>query len=161
MSEQRPPATGPAVHVSSITPERKTMYPSPYAERVADRERRRLGDRFGLTQFGVNLTTVGPGSESALRHWHTGEDELVYILSGELVLVTNAGEQPVAAGMVVAFPAGKDDGHHFINRSDAPAQYLEVGSRVEDDDAHYPDDDLKWARRDGKRVPAHKDGTLY
>src|SRR4029079_10467228 len=131
----------PAVHVSTIEVHRGSMYPEPFRSLVAAREKRRLGDRFGLTQYGVNLVTLPDGCQSALRHWHTHEDELVYVLSGELVLVTDAGEQVAAPGMVVGCPAGSKDSHHFINRSGAPAQYLEIGSRVEEDMAYYPDDD--------------------
>jgi uncharacterized cupin superfamily protein len=144
---------------SNEVPERRgSMYPEPFASRMGDRIKRRLGDAFGLTQFGVNLTDLGPGGQSALRHWHTHEDELVYILEGELVLITAAGEQVVRAGDVVGFPGGSEDAHHFVNRSAAHARYLEVGSRIEADRAHYPDDDLQWLDGD---VPAHKDGTRY
>src|SRR6185503_6861122 len=155
-------ADKPAVHISTIEVRRGSMYPEPFASRVAEREKRRLGDRFGLTQYGVNLVTLGAGCQSALRHWHTHEDELVYVLSGELVLVTDAGEQVVGPGMVVGFPGGSKDAHHFVNRSGAPAQYLEVGSRIEEDMAYYPDDDLAWkVLEDGRWIGAHKDGTPY
>lgn len=151
-----------ARHVDSLPSDSKTGYPEPLRTRVAGRSRRRLGDAFGLTQFGVNLTRVEPGSESALRHWHSGEDELVYMLSGELVLVTDAGEETVTAGMVVGFPAGRADGHHFINRSAAPAEYIEVGTRAPDQDVcSYPDDDLVWVDQGNEQVPGHKDGSLY
>jgi uncharacterized cupin superfamily protein len=154
-------ADRPAVHVSAIEAIRRVMYPEPFRSRMGDREKRRLGDRFGLTQFGVNLVTLGAG-QSALRHWHTHEDEFVYVLSGELVLITDAGEQVVGAGMVVGFPAGSRDAHHFVNRSGAPAQYLEIGSRSEEDMAYYPDDDLEWqVAEDGRWFAAHKDGTRY
>ena len=129
---------------------------------MGDRAKHRLGEAFGLQQFGVNLVTLGPGGQSALRHWHTHEDELVVVLEGELVLVTDAGEQVVGPGMVVGFPAGSQDAHHLVNRSGAPARYLEVGSRVEEDMAHYPDDDMMWqVREDGRWVAAHKDGRPY
>ena len=156
-------AKGPAVHVSVLPTVTRSTYPAPFAARMGDRVKRRLGEAFGLTQYGVNLTTLGPGGQSALRHWHTREDELVYILSGELILVTDAGEQPVSAGMVVGFPGGSKDAHHFINRSDAPAQYIEVGSRIDEDEAFYPDDDLMWLPdgRGGRGVPGHKDGSPY
>ncbi len=151
----------PAVHVSTIEAKRHTLYPEPFRSRMGDREKRRLGDRFGLTQFGANLVTLGAGGQSALRHWHTHEDELVYMLSGELVLVTDAGEQVVGPGMVVGFPGGTRDAHHFVNRSGAPAQYLEIGSRIEEDNASYPDDDLEWQEVAGRVIAAHKDGTPY
>ena len=152
---------GPARDTSSIPLSRGSSYPEPFAARMGNRAKHRLGDAFGLQQFGVNLVTLGPGGQSALRHWHTHEDELIVVLEGELVLVTDAGEQLVGPGMVVGFPAGREDAHHFINRSAAPARYLEVGTRMEDDVAHYPDDDMMWQKVDGRLVPAHKDGRLY
>jgi uncharacterized cupin superfamily protein len=148
----------PAVHVSTLPTVNRSTYPEPFSSRMGDRVKRRLGEAFGLEQYGVNLVTLGPGGQSSLRHWHTQEEELVYIMSGELVLVTDEGEQPVSAGMVVGFPGGTENGHHFVNRSDAPAQYLEVGTRLEADEAFYPDDDLRWLP-DGRA--GHKDGTPY
>jgi uncharacterized cupin superfamily protein len=150
-----------AKHVSELEAHRGTLYPGPFHARVADREKKKLGDAFGLSQFGVNLTTLGPGCMSSLRHWHTHEDELIYVLSGELVLVTDDGDQVVRAGHVVGFPGGSTDAHHLINRSSAPAQYLEVGTRLDHDSAHYPDDDLAWKQVDGEWVTTHKDGTPY
>ena len=152
----------PAVQVSTLDTITSSTYPEPFRSRMGTREKRRLGEPFGLTQFGANLVTLGPGGQSALRHWHSHEDELVYILSGELVLVTDAGEQVVTAGMVVGFPGGNQDAHHFINRSGAPVQYLEMGSRIEEDMAYYPDDDMKWqVVADGRWIATHKDGTPF
>lgn len=125
---------------------------------MGDRGKRRLGDACGLTRFGVNLVTLGAGGQSALRHWHTLEDEFVYILSGELTLITDAGEQTLPAGMCVGYPAGSRDAHHLVNRSGATATYLEVGNREEADECFYPDDDL--AIVDGTRF-VHKDGSPY
>ena len=136
---------------------RGSSYPEPFKSRMGDRVRRRLGDAFELQQFGVNLVELQPGAQSALRHWHTHEDELVYILAGELVLVTDDGEQIVRAGDCAGFRAGIADGHHMINRSQAPARYLEIGTRYEEDMAHYPEDDMMW--KDDK--PHRKDGTPY
>src|SRR5262245_31966644 len=133
-----------ARNVESIPVVTKTLYPEPFATRVAGRTKRRLGDAFGLTQYGVNLSTVAPGAQSSLRHWHTHEDELVYIIDGEVVLVSNDGEQVLRAGDVVGFPAGTKDAHHLVNRSNAVARYFEVGSRIDPDMAYYPDDDLEW-----------------
>ncbi len=107
----------PALDPFAVPEKSGSGYPEPLRSRVAARMKRRLGDACGLTQFGVNLVTLGPGSESALRHWHTLEDEFVYILSGELVLVTNEGEQVLAAGMCAGYPAGARDAHHLVNRS--------------------------------------------
>jgi len=151
----------PAVPATSLPATRGSSYPAPFAERMGTRTRYRLGEAFGLTQFGVNLVVLGPGDQSALRHWHTHEDELVYMLEGELVLRTNAGEQVVRAGDVVAYPAGDQDGHQLVNRGSSPARYLEVGTRVEDDLAYYPDDDLALVLVDGEALPVHKDGKPY
>src|SRR5215831_17187073 len=125
------------------------------------RAKRRLGEACGLTKFGVNLVTLGPGGQSALRHWHTLEDEFVYMLSGEVVLVTDAGEQTLRAGMCAGYAAGSRNAHHFINRSDRPATYLEIGNRIEGDNAFYPDDDLMWGFDEKGEYAAHKDGRRY
>jgi len=106
----------------------------------------------------VNLVTVPPGAWSALRHWHTRQDEFVYVLDGELALVTDAGEQILRPGMAAGFPAGTPDGHHLVNRSTAPATYLEVGDRVPGDEVHYPDADLFV---DAEFVMRHKNGEPY
>jgi uncharacterized cupin superfamily protein len=149
-----------ARNIESIPERRGSRYPEPFSSRMGERSKRRLGEEFGLSQFGVNLTTVGPGAQSALRHWHTLEDELIYVIEGEVVLVSDDGEQVMRAGDVIGFKAGLQDAHHMINRSNAPARYIEVGSRIDADTAHYPDDDLKWAD-EGDFVALHKDGTRY
>lgn len=152
----------PAVRSSEVREVRGSGYPEPFRSRMGDRAKRKLGDACGLSQFGVNLVTLGPGGQSALRHWHSHEDEFVYVLSGEVVLVSDAGEQVLRAGDCAGYPAGARDAHHFLNRSDAPAQYLEVGSRNPEDVAHYPDDDLQWlVGADRRLTPAHKDGRPY
>jgi len=151
----------PALDPTGVPDVRGSGYPEPYRSRMGDRAKRRLGNACALTQFGVNLVSLGPGGQSALRHWHTLEDEFVYVLEGEVVLVTDAGEQVLTAGMCAGYPAGSRDAHHFINRSAATAQYLEVGTRVKADLAIYPDDDLMW-RDDGSGMyAAHKDGRPY
>jgi uncharacterized cupin superfamily protein len=151
----------PALDPATVEDKRGSGYPEPFRSRMGDRVKKRLGDACGLTRFGVNLVTLGPGGQSALRHWHTLEDEFVHILSGEVVLISDAGEQTLRAGMCAGYPAGKRDGHHFVNRSDAPARYLEIGSRVEGDNAFYPDDDLLWVETEGGTIAAHKDGRPY
>jgi uncharacterized cupin superfamily protein len=156
MSKLRLPALDPA----TVSERRGSGYPEPYRSRMGDRVKRRLGDACGLTRFGVNLVTLPVGGQSALRHWHTLEDEFVYVLEGELVLVTNDGEQVLRAGDCAGYPAGKADGHHCINRSAAPARYLEVGNREPSDKAHYPDDDLMYAD-DREGAYMHKDGRPY
>jgi uncharacterized cupin superfamily protein len=151
----------PALDPAKCPERRGSGYPEPFRSRMGDRVKRRLGDACGLTQFGVNLVTLGPGGQSALRHWHTHEEEFVYVLEGELVLVTNAGEQTLTAGMCAGYPANSGDGHHMINRSDRPARYLEVGNRVDADNAFYPDDDVALKFVDGRAVYSHKDGRAY
>ena len=139
-----------------------TNYPEPFASRVAGRSKRALGDAFGLTNFGVNLTRLAPGAVSALRHAHTKQDELVYILEGRPTLVTNAGEIELAAGMCAGFKAGTGDAHHVVNRSDEDVVYLEIGDRTPGDGATYPDDDLVAALiAPGQWRFTHKDGTPY
>lgn len=149
----------PALDPSTVADARGSGYPEPFKSRMGNRGKRRLGNACGLTQFGVNLVTLGAGGQSALRHWHTLEDEFVYILSGELTLVTDAGQQTLSAGMCVGYPAGSGDAHHLVNRSGVPATYLEVGNREEADEVFYPDDDLALFDN-GKRY-AHKDGSPY
>jgi uncharacterized cupin superfamily protein len=151
----------PALDPATVPERRASGYPEPYRSRMGDRAKRRLGDACGLTKFGVNLVTLGPGGQSALRHWHTLEDEFVYVLDGEVVLISDAGEQILQAGMCAGYPAGKRDAHQFVNRSNAPAQYLEVGNRIEGDNAFYPDDDVMWIETESGIVAAHKDGTRY
>lgn len=162
MTDPAKPAALPALDVPEIC---GSGYPEPFKSRMGDRVKRRLGEAFGLTQFGVNLVVLGPGGQSALRHWHTLEEEFVYLLDGELVLVTDAGETTLRAGDCAGYPAGNGNAHHMVNRSAAPARYLEVGGRCPGDVAFYPDDDLMWVMRghDGQAIEtaAHKDGRPY
>ena len=151
----------PALDPRAIEELRRSVYPEPFRSRMGDRTKRRLGDAAGLTQFGVNLVTLQPGAQSALRHWHTLEDEFVFVLEGELVLVTDAGEQLLGPGTCAGYPAGSTDAHHFVNRGPAVARFLEIGSRVDADVAHYPDDDLMWSVDDTGFHAAHKDGRRY
>jgi uncharacterized cupin superfamily protein len=144
-------------------PRTASLYPDPFNARIRGRVRRRLGDLFGLDQFGVNLTELAPGAMSALRHWHSDEDEFVYVLEGEVVLVTDAGEEVLRPGEFVGFKAGTPDGHHFVNRSERPVRFFEVGSRRPNTDrVDYPDEDLA-VRPDGtgRRRFFHKDGRSY
>ena len=153
MSEPR--LRPPALDLAAVPEVSRTDYPEPYRTLVAGRAWRALGDALGLTQFGVNLVRVEPGSASSQRHWHTREDEFVLLLEGELVLVTDGGEQTLTPGMCAGFPAGVPDGHHLVNRSDRPARFLVIGSRVEGDACEYPDIDLRWSAPDNW---AHKSG---
>ena len=151
----------PKIDVAKATVRTKGRYPDPWGAITEGREKAALGDVAGLTQFGVNLTRLKPGAASALRHWHEAEDEFVYVLEGELVLVTGAGEQRLTPGMCAGYPAGSRDAHHMINRSDRPARDLEIGNRIDGDNAFYPDDDLMWVTLDGETFAAHKDGHRY
>ena len=155
------PSQLPVLDPATVAEVRGSGYPEPFRTRMGDRVKRRLGNACGLTHFGVNLVTLDPGGQSALRHWHTQEDEFVYMLSGEVTLVTEAGEQVLRAGMCAGYPAGKADGHHMINRGTVPATYLEVGDRVEADTAHYPDDDIMYGGTGAEMHYAHKDGRRY
>ena len=119
-----------------------TNYPDRFKSVVARREKKRLDDVAGLKNFGVNLTTLPPKSRSALRHWHTKQDEFIYILSGELTLITDEGESVLEAGQAAGFPAGEVNGHCLYNHTEAIATYLEIGDRIPDDQVIYPDDDL-------------------
>jgi len=160
MRDETKPA---AIEAAALPPIRASRgYPAPFAARVARRERRALVDAFGLTNFGVNLTRLPPGGMSALRHTHTREDEFIYILEGEPVLVTNAGETPLRPGMCAGFKAGSGDAHHLINRSGREVVYLEVGDRNPGDTVIYPDDDIGRALGpNGERVFVHRDNTPY
>jgi uncharacterized cupin superfamily protein len=136
-----------------------TGYPEPFAEAVNGRSKQALGEAGGLTQFGVNMVELQPGAASSQRHWHTHEDEFVMVVSGELTLVTDEGETLMRAGDCAAFPAGRPNGHHLINRGWGNALFLCVGSRISEDSAEYPDIDLKYDGKTGAYL--HRDGTPY
>jgi uncharacterized cupin superfamily protein len=136
-----------------------TAYPPPLDAPCLERKRWKLGDAAGLTQFGVNLLRLPPGVWSSQRHWHTAEDEFVFVLEGEAVLVTDAGEEILRPGDCAGFKAGEPDGHHLQNRSDKEVVLLEIGSRRTDDGAEYPDIDLRALA--GSRAYVRKDGTPY
>jgi uncharacterized cupin superfamily protein len=140
-----------------------TRYPAPFDAPCKAREWLRLGDAAGLTQFGVNLVTLHPGTWSAQRHWHSHEDEFVYVLEGEAVLITDRGEETMRAGDCAGFKAGDRDGHCLQNRSSADVVFLVVGARHPDDGGEYPDIDMKFTgnRYAGKGSYLHKDGTPY
>ncbi len=151
----------PALDPATVEERRGSGYPEPFRSLMGDRVKRRLGEACGLTRFGVNLVTLGPGGQSALRHWHTLEDEFVYVLSGEVVLITDGGEQVLGPGLCAGYPAGSRDAHHFVNRGRDPAVYLEIGNRTPGDAAFYPDDDLMWGEDEQGQFAAHKDGRRY
>lgn len=151
----------PALDPLSVPARKGSVYRHPYREQLAGREKRALGDALGLKNFGVNLVALGPGDWSSPRHWHSHEDEFIYVLEGELTLVTDAGDQRLTAGMAAGFPAGIKDGHHLVNRSDAPAHYLEIGNRALDDVAQYPDIDLVGRNSPDGRQFTNRKGEPY
>jgi uncharacterized cupin superfamily protein len=155
----------PALDPMSLPPRTGSGYPEPYRSRVLPREKRALGDACGITKFGVNLTTLPPGKESSMRHWHTHEEEFIFVLSGEVVLRTDAGEQVLKAGMCAGFPVLADgqtgDGHQLINRSNEPAVYLEISNRDKADKAFYPDVDLQYNGAGSADMFTRKDGSRF
>lgn len=137
-----------------------TLYPPPFDQPCRARGRRKLGDAAGLTQFGVNLLRLPPGAWSSQRHWHMEQDEFVYVLSGEVTLVTDGGQEILKAGECAGFNAGDKDGHHLQNRGNGEALVLEIGTRTKSDSGEYSDIDLKTDTRAGAMY-LHKDGTPY
>jgi uncharacterized cupin superfamily protein len=157
------PMTQKPVHAESVAvPTVKTIYPQPFAAQVEGRIKRKLGDVFGLTTFGVNLTQLLPGAVSALVHHHTKQDEFIYVLSGTPTLVVGDDRYVLNAGDCYGFRAGTGEGHQLANNSAEPVTYLEIGDRLPGDLAEYPHDDLKFTKLpDGKLVLTHKDGRPY
>lgn len=151
----------PKIDIPSIPVRTGSGYPAPFAEVTKGRSYQSLGDAGGLTQYGVRICRLEPGAWSSQRHWHEQEDEFVFMLEGELVLIDDAGEHRLGPGDAAAFKANDGNGHHLINRSTKPAAFLVVGTRAETETAHYPDIDLK-AVDDGTGFRfLHKDGTPY
>jgi uncharacterized cupin superfamily protein len=134
-------------------------YPKPFDEPCVKRGRKRLGDAVGLSQFGVNLMRLAPGVWSSQRHWHSHEDEFIYVVKGEVVLITDGGEEILRVGDCAGFPAGKADGHQLQNRSGSEALVLEVGTRSEGDNTEYSDIDMRFDSAAGGYT--HKDGRPY
>lgn len=155
----------PALDPATLTPRTGSGYPEPYRSRVLPREKRALGDALGLKTIGINLSTLPPGKESSMRHWHTHEEEFIYVLSGEVVLVTDAGEQLLTAGSCAGFPVAADpakgDGHQLVNRGSVPAVYLEVSNRDPSDQAHYSDVDLRFHGVNAPVRFTRKDGSTF
>jgi uncharacterized cupin superfamily protein len=152
-----------ALRAADIEPRKvKSIYPGTFAARLGGRVKRVLGDPFGLTVFGVNLTTLPPGALSALRHAHSRQDEFIYVLEGTPTLVTDSGETLLTPGTCAGFKCGTGDAHHLVNRSESPVVYLEVGDRTKGDAVHYPDDDIVAIKtEDGSRQFTRKNGTPY
>jgi uncharacterized cupin superfamily protein len=149
--------------VAEKAPERtkSSSYPEPFASQMAGRRKRPLGDLFGLTNFGVNLTRLTPGGVSALRHAHSKQDEFIYISQGHPTLHTDEGQTPLSPGMCAGFKAGTGNGHRLINETEEDVVYLEIGDRTPDDEGSYPDDDLKALMVNGNWKFVHKDGSPY
>lgn len=151
----------PAIVATEAPARTGSNYPEPFASLVKGREKRALGNVFGLKNFGVNLTRLAPNAQSALRHSHEKQDEFVYILEGNPTLVTNEGRTPLRPGMCAGFRAGTGNAHHLINETERDVVYLEIGDRTPGETATYPDDDLALTMIDGKYRYLHKDGTPY
>ena len=151
----------PALDPDTLNVRIGSGYPAPFKPRVEQRVKRSLSNVLGLKKYGVNVVELPPGAWSSQRHWHTHEDEFVYVLKGELTLVTDAGPQVLRAGMAAGFPAGKEDGHHLINNTANVAIYLEVGDRSPRDETYYPDIDLVAKQTGRGRVFTDRDGEPY
>lgn len=150
----------PALTAVEVAAKSTCGYPEPFRSRVMPREKRALGDALGLTTIGVNLTTLPPGKESSMRHYHTLEDEMIYVLEGEVVLLTDEGEQVLRPGDCAGFPAGTPNGHQLVNRSAQPVRYLEISNREDADIPVYPDVDLAYGPRpEGGFHFTRKDGS--
>ncbi|MBD2356243.1 cupin domain-containing protein [Tolypothrix sp. FACHB-123] len=159
MSEDTRPIAINAAEVPART--KPSNYPEPFASRMQGREKHPLGDLFGLTNFGVNLTRLAPHAVSSLRHAHTKQDEFIYILQGYPTLHTDEGRTVLSPGMCAGFKAGTGNAHHLINETAEDVVYLEVGDRTAPDEGQYPDDDLQALLVEGKWKFVHKDGTPY
>jgi uncharacterized cupin superfamily protein len=158
MSEQK----RVAIVASEVSPRlRKSSYPEPFSTLMENREKRALGDIFGLNNFGVNLTRIAPNGRSALRHAHSKQDEFIYVLQGHPTLHTDEGKTRLAPGMCAGFRAGTGNGHCLLNETLEAVLYLEIGDRTPGDEGNYPDDDLKAILVDGTWNFTHKDGTPY
>ena len=151
----------PKIDIANIRLDGSTGYPEPYRQAVIGRERKRLGNAVGLDQFGVNLTTLKPGAWSSQRHWHANEDELIYMLEGELVLCENDREILLRPGDAAGWKAGVPNGHCLINRTDRDAVYLEIGTRAKREQATYPDIDMLAVRDENGARYLHKNGEPY
>src|SRR5277367_2592637 len=136
----------PKIDIAKLPVENRSTYPDPFRPVVEGRSRKRLGNAAGLDQFGVNLTTLKPGAASALRHWHEQEDEFVFVLEGEVVLIEDGGETTLKPGEAAGFRANSGNGHHLVNRSQRDAVYLEIGTRATRDRVNYSDVDLLMVR---------------
>lgn len=155
----------PKIDPSRVVVSEGSSYPVPFDEPCRQRRVERLGDAVGLTQFGANIVTLAPGAWASQRHWHACEDEFVLVLEGKVALIEDDGETELTAGDSAGWPAGVPNGHHLVNRSDAPARFLVIGSRHDDDYGEYPDIDMVFGtgRYSGGKagVFRHRDGRSY
>ena len=145
----------------TIAPRTGTVYSPEFADAVKGREKRALGDVFGLTQYGVNLTTLAPGSWSSHRHWHENEDEFVFVVEGEITLVDDAGEHLLKPGMCAGFKAGVPNGHQLVNKTKAPVSYLEIGTRASKERAHYSEADMLFEKDGTKSTVTRRNGSPF
>lgn len=159
MPDKQPPVAVVAAEVPARS--KPSVYPEPFASRMVGREKRQLGDVFGLANFGVNLTRLAPNAVSALRHSHSKQDEFIYVLQGRPTLHTDEGLSQLSPGMCAGFKAGTGNGHRLINQTDEDVVYLEIGDRSAGDEGSYSDDDLKALLVEGKWMFTHRDGTPY
>lgn len=151
----------PRIDIDRVPVDTGSNYPTAFRHVTDGRTRQALGDAAGLTQFGVRLTRLAPGAASALRHWHSSEDEFIYILEGTPTLITDAGEERLNSGDAAGFPAGDEDGHQLVNHSDAEVVYLEIGSRAAQDYVAYSDVDMQVLRAPGRSFFLTKSGLPY
>ncbi len=161
MPSEKAPVAVAVVAAAVPVRAKPSVYPEPFASRMAGRSKRQLGEVFGLSNFGVNLTTLAPGATSALRHAHTKQDEFVYILSGAATLHTEGGKVLLSPGMCAGFKAGNGDAHRLVNETQEDVLYIEVGDRSAGDAASYPDDDIMAMLVNGKWTFTHKNGDPY
>jgi len=153
--------TPPRLDPKTVAPRTGSVYPSKLAGPLKGREKRALGNVFDLTQFGVNLTTLAPGTWSAHRHWHENEDEFVFVVEGEITLIDDAGEHLLKPGMCAGFKAGVANGHHLVNKTNAPVTYLEIGTRAPREQAHYSDVDMLYVRDGNTITVTRKSGEPF
>jgi uncharacterized cupin superfamily protein len=151
----------PKIDIDKVKIDTSSGYPQPYREVTNGRERKRLGNTVGLDQFGVNLTTLKPGAWSSQRHWHENEDELVYVLAGEVILCEDDGETVLKPGDAVGWKRGVPNGHCLINRSDSDAVFLEIGTRAKAENVRYPDVDMRLERDERGARYTHRNGEPY
>jgi uncharacterized cupin superfamily protein len=151
----------PKIDIAKATVRTKGVYPEPWRAITDGREKAALGDVVGLTQFGINLTRLKPGTASALRHWHEAEDEFIYVLEGEITLIEDGGTSVLQPGEAAGFKAGVANGHHLVNKSQRDAVYLEVGTRAKRERVQYPDADLVYDRDQSGSRFSRRSGEPY